>query len=169
MGKFEDALKKYAEYVINKSKENLAKGGKYGSYNKSGELSNSLEYKIVKGKVSFLGENYGVFQDQGVKGAKSTYLSSSESPYRYRNLKPPANVFEQWIKKSKASLKTKFVTSLSRYSLLSGSNTEFSLKYVFIVFIAAFNCSSSLYCFDTVSILQLYWIDTVSILYPYCT
>jgi len=125
MGKFEDALKKYAEYVINKSKENLAKGGKYGSYNKSGELSNSLEYKIVKGKVSFLGENYGVFQDQGVKGAKSTYLSSSESPYRYRNLKPPANVFEQWIKKSNIQGRDKktgrFITRKSLSFIIANS------------------------------------------------
>ena len=96
MGKFEDALKKYAEYVINKSKENLAKGGKYGSYNKSGELSNSLEYKIIKGKVSFLGENYCVFQDQGVKGAKSTYPESRTSPHKYTNKMPPSNVFDRW-------------------------------------------------------------------------
>ena len=100
MGKFEEILKEYADFVINKSKENLQKGGKYGSYNKSGALSSSLSYKIIQGKVSFLGENYGVFQDQGVKGSKSNYIESSESPYRYRNLKPPAQVFEKWIKTS---------------------------------------------------------------------
>ena len=41
MGSFDNALKKYAEYVIKKAKDNLAKGGKYGSQDKSGALSNS--------------------------------------------------------------------------------------------------------------------------------
>ena len=100
MGKFEEALEKYANYVVKKAKENLAKGGKYGSYDKSGALSNSLGYKINKGKVSFLGENYGVFLDQGVKGAKSTYPESSTSPHKYTTKMPPSSVFDKWTIKS---------------------------------------------------------------------
>ena len=54
MDNLQEALKKYAEYVVKKAKDNLAKGGKFGSYDKSGALSRSLSYKIDNGKVSFL-------------------------------------------------------------------------------------------------------------------
>lgn len=100
MSEFEKALKNYADFVISKSKQNLAKGGINGTHNKSGALSKSLEYKIKNGKVSFLGLKYGEYIDQGVKGAKSTYPESSASPFRYRNLKPPASVFDKWTIKS---------------------------------------------------------------------
>ena len=94
MGKFEQALKNYAEYVIKKAKENLAKGGKYGTQDKSGVLSNSLSYKINKSKVSFLSENYGAFQDQGVRGSKSTYPESRTSDFKFTNKMPPSSVFD---------------------------------------------------------------------------
>ena len=100
MSEFEKALKKYADFVIKKSQQNLSKGGKYGSYNKSGALSKSLDYKINKGKVTFRGLKYGEYLDQGVKGAKTTYPESSTSPFRYRNLRPPASVFDKWTIKS---------------------------------------------------------------------
>ena len=100
MSEFEKALKKYADFVIKKSQQNLSKGGKFGSYNKSGALSKTLDYKINKGKVTFRGLKYGEYLDQGVKGAKSTYPESSTSPFRYRNSKPPASVFENWSKLS---------------------------------------------------------------------
>ena len=41
-----------------------------------------------------------MYQDQGVKGAKSTYSESSKSPFRYTNKMPPSSVFDKWtIKK----------------------------------------------------------------------
>ena len=117
MGKFEEALEKYANYVIKKAKENLAKGGKYGSYDKSGALSNSLGYKINKGKVSFLGENYGVFLDKGVKGAKSTYPESSTSPHKYTTKMPPSSVFDKWTIKSGIAPRDKKGRFIKRKSL----------------------------------------------------
>jgi len=100
MSKFEKALKKYAEFVINKSRQNLQKGGKYGTHNKSGALSRSLEYKIQDGKVSFLSLKYGSYIDQGVKGAKSTYPESRTSPFKYTTKQPPSSVFDKWTIKS---------------------------------------------------------------------
>ena len=64
MDKLQEALKKYAEYVVKKAKENLAKGGKFGSYDKSGALSRSLGYKINKGKLVKNYEDIGNF-DKG--------------------------------------------------------------------------------------------------------
>jgi hypothetical protein len=79
MGKFEEALEEYAKYVIQQSRSNLTKKG----INASSNLYKSLEYKIEKGKVSFLSANYGVFQDQGVRGKNAYYSQSAESPYRF--------------------------------------------------------------------------------------
>ena len=100
MSEFRKALEKYAKFVIDKSRQNLQKGGKYGTHNKSGALSKSLEYKIVGDKVSFISLKYGEYLDKGVKGAKSTYPESSASPFKYRNLKPPSSVFDKWTIKS---------------------------------------------------------------------
>ena len=100
MSEFRKALEKYAKFVVKKSRENLEKGGKYGSHNKSGALSKSIEYTIKDDKVSFLSEKYGEFLDQGVKGSKSTYPESSASPFKYTNKRPPSSVFDKWSVKS---------------------------------------------------------------------
>lgn len=100
MSEFKKALEKYAKFVVKKSRENLEKGGKYGSHNKSGALSKSIEYTIKDNKVSFLSLKYGEFLDQGVKGSKSTYPESSASPFKYTNKMPPSSVFDKWSVKS---------------------------------------------------------------------
>ena len=94
MGKFDDALEKYAKYIIQQSRSNLTKKGD----SSSGALYKSLGYKIQGTKVSFLGEKYGVYQDQGVKGAESTYSQSRNSKHKYTSKMPPSSVFEKWIK-----------------------------------------------------------------------
>ena len=117
MGKFEQQLKKYADFVVKKSRENLSKGGRFGTHNKSGALSRSIEYKISNGKVSFLALNYGEFLDQGVKGAKSTYPESSQSPFRYRDKRPPASAFDKWRVKSGIAPRDKEGKFIKRKSL----------------------------------------------------
>jgi hypothetical protein len=125
MSEFKKALEKYAEFVINKSRQNLQKGGKYGTHNKSGVLSKSLEYKIKGDKVSFLSEDYGEYLDKGVKGAKSTYPESSASPFKYTTKRPPAEVFEKWIKKSNIQGRDKktgrFITRQSLSYIIANS------------------------------------------------
>jgi hypothetical protein len=79
MGKFDDALEVYAKYVIQQSRSNLTKK----DVKASGSLYKSLGYTIKGTKVSFLGENYGVFQDQGVRGTEAYYSKSANSPYRF--------------------------------------------------------------------------------------
>ena len=79
MGKFEDALNKYAKYVIQQSRSNLTKKGNKAS----GALYKSLGYEITEDSISFTGEDYGVFQDQGVKGKNAYYSASANSPFRF--------------------------------------------------------------------------------------
>jgi len=125
MSEFKKALEKYAKFVINKSRQNLQKGGRYGTYNKSGVLSKSLEYRIKGDKVSFLSEDYGEYIDKGVKGAKSTYPESSASPFKYTTKRPPAEVFEKWIKKSNIQGRDKktgrFITRQSLSYIIANS------------------------------------------------
>ena len=74
MSEFKDAIIKYARYVIDESKKNLAKDGKSG-----GKLEKSLDYKVKQNRgnsgrfesgynVEFFMEDYGDYQDLGVKG-----------------------------------------------------------------------------------------------------
>ncbi|MGY8865947.1 MAG: hypothetical protein ACKVJK_09980, partial [Methylophagaceae bacterium] len=66
-----DELNRFAKYVISQSRANLTRGKK----NSSKELYNSLDSNVKVSKnsfeLTFLMEEYGVFQDKGVKGTKS--------------------------------------------------------------------------------------------------
>ena len=88
-----DALNKFAKYVIQQSRSNLTKGKK----NASKELYNSLDSDVKVSKnsfeLSFLMENYGVFQDKGVSGTEKKY----DTPFKYTNKRPPASAFSQWV------------------------------------------------------------------------
>lgn len=79
MGKFEEALEKYAKYVIQQSRSNLTKKGT----DATGALYRSLDYEVKGSHVTFLSENYGVFQDQGVRGTEAFYSQSASSPFRF--------------------------------------------------------------------------------------
>jgi len=67
-----DVLKRFRDYVIQQSRSNLSKGGK----NVSKELYNSLKGEIVSegdfSIVAFKMNDYGYYQDQGVKGKSSS-------------------------------------------------------------------------------------------------
>ena len=125
MSEFKKALEKYAEFVIKKSRENLQKGGKYGTHNKSNALSKSLEYKIKDDKVSFISLKYGDYLDKGVKGAKSTYPESFASPFKYTDKRPPAEIFEKWSKQSNIQGRDKktgrFITRKSLSFIIANS------------------------------------------------
>ena len=80
-------LTKFANYVIQQARTNLTKGRRNSSRN----LYNSLSYDLQTGpnsfSLTFSMDDYGEYQDKGVKGAKSTYTSAQQSPYKYTNKK----------------------------------------------------------------------------------
>ena len=86
-------LNRFAKYVIKQSRTNLTKGKK----NSSKKLYNSLDYDINVSpnsfSLSFLMEDYGVFQDKGVSGIKKKY----NTPYSYTNKMPPPSKMDKWI------------------------------------------------------------------------
>lgn len=83
----EKALNTFAKYVIQQSRSNLTKGRKpYGSYNDTKALYNSLGYDLNVSPNSFSlsinMEDYGAFQDQGVKG-KTSSAKAPKSPFKF--------------------------------------------------------------------------------------
>ena len=78
----EKELKNFAKYVVTKSRMNLRSSDK----NSSGDLSRSLDSDVKVSKnsfeLSFLMEDYGVFQDKGVRG-KSSSAKAPNSPFKF--------------------------------------------------------------------------------------
>jgi len=106
-------LTKFAKFVIQQSRSNLTKG----KHNFDRTLYNSLNYQLSVGENSFTlifdMEDYGMLQDQGVKGAGGTRKSTSafnrrdnkgkiwkqkapNSPFKFKDKKPPVSAFKQW-------------------------------------------------------------------------
>ena len=129
MSKFKKALEKYAKYVIQQSRSNLTKANSKAS----GKLYDSLSYKIDGTNVKFESEEYGLYQDQGVRGAKSYYADkgTSSSPFKYTTKMPPSSVFDKWtIKKGIAPRdeKGRFINRKSLNYLIARSIYEKGIR-----------------------------------------
>ena len=78
----EKELKNFAKYVVTKSRMNLKTSDK----NSSGELAKSLDSDVKVSKnsfqLTFSMEDYGVFQDKGVRG-KTSSTKAPNSPFRF--------------------------------------------------------------------------------------
>ena len=81
--KTKQALELFAKAVKLKAQQNLKKKKQISS----GKLYDSIDYNLDVFKNSFTlefyMEDYGTFMDLGVKGSKSTYPESRNSPYKY--------------------------------------------------------------------------------------
>ena len=97
--KVQEALNAFGASVVERAKENLKIGGKYGTHNASGKLSNSLNYKSKVNPNSiefdFYAEDYWKELDFGTKGSKSSNKAPN-SPY-----KANANIaaIDRWVVK----------------------------------------------------------------------
>lgn len=96
-----NALNAFGKYVVQQSRSNLTKSQK----SVSGKLYESITYNIDevnKGyKILFEMEDYGMYQDRGVKGTKS---GRSLSGFRYREssnligLEYKTGIFAEWAR-----------------------------------------------------------------------
>lgn len=83
-GNIETVLNKFGKYVVQQARSNLSKKSK----NVSKELYNSISYEVNVSQdgssFSFVlkMEDYGEFQDKGVKG-KTSSAKAPNSPYRF--------------------------------------------------------------------------------------
>lgn len=97
----EALIKRFRDYVIQQSRSNLSKSRK----NNTKELYNSLKGEIVSEKnysiVGFKMADYGMFQDQGVKG-KSSSRKAPNSPFKFGSGSGKkgglTNGIEKWVK-----------------------------------------------------------------------
>lgn len=83
--KVQEALNAFGASVVERAKQNLKIGGKYGTHNASGKLSNSLNYKSKVNPNSiefdFYAEDYWKELDFGTKGSESS-TKAPNSPYK---------------------------------------------------------------------------------------
>lgn len=96
-------LQRFSKRVISRSRANLTRGKK--NVNKT--LWNSLGSKIKVSSdrflVSFVMEDYGIFQDKGVKGANPSLVKGGiqkapNAPFRFKTKMPPVDAIAQWAK-----------------------------------------------------------------------
>ena len=108
-----EELNRFAKYVITQSRANLTRQKK----NSSKELYNSLESNVKVSKnsfeLTFMMEDYGVFQDKGVSGVKKKY----NTKYAYTNKMPPPSKMDKWIVKKGIAPRDKNGKFISRKSL----------------------------------------------------
>ena len=85
-------LDEFKANVISEAKRNLS------AQNTSGRLKDSLKGYVKESKnsiqVSFEMEDYGFYQDRGVKGKKG---GKSLDGYKYTNKMPPPKALDKWI------------------------------------------------------------------------
>jgi len=109
-----DALNAFAKYVIQQSRNELTKQGKA-----DGDLYKTLGGQVSKTAKGFKlvmeMEDYGKFQDRGVKGADPSRLSpnakitgqqAANSPFRF-GTKSSAGTFKQFVKRMSLFAKQK--------------------------------------------------------------
>lgn len=99
----QEALEDFKRYVIQQARTNLTKGKK----NVDKKLYNSLQGFVEKSpagfRLYFEMEDYGMFQDKGVSGKKRKY----DTPFSYKNKKPPIGPLAEWAKKKNIRLRDK--------------------------------------------------------------
>lgn len=112
----QEELDKFKKYVIQQSKSNLTKlkiNDKKGLYNAIKGEAKAMPNSFY---LSFdLGE-YGAFVDKGVKGADPSQVSPNakikgqqapNSPYSFKDKRPPSSLIEQWAKRKNLRLRDK--------------------------------------------------------------
>jgi hypothetical protein len=81
----QQALNEFGAMVVQRAQANLKKGGKYGTYNASGNLSRSLTFKTKINPNSlefdFYAEDYWKQLDYGTTGSQSS-RKAPKSPYK---------------------------------------------------------------------------------------
>ena len=123
-----EILNKYGKYVVQQSRSNLAKDKKGG-----GALYKSVRYELDNESgaflMSFLMEDYGIYVDEGVKGANPSLIKGGKqkaptSKFKYTNKMPPMKILADWAK----SKNLRFRTADGKYTKGSNRSMGFVLQ-----------------------------------------
>jgi hypothetical protein len=112
----EDELNKFSKYVIQQARTNLTKDEKKGSLYESLSAEIIIENDAIF--VEFLMNDYGVFVDEGVKGANPRLVDSSItgrvgvqkapfSRFKYKSKRPPLDMLISWAKSKNIRFRVK--------------------------------------------------------------
>jgi hypothetical protein len=102
-------IKRFRDYVVSQSRANLTRQGK--NFTKSlynsikGEIVNEQNYTIV----GFIMDEHGAYQDQGVKGAKSSN-KAPKSPFKFGKGNKSGgltNGIGKWVEKKRIQFRDK--------------------------------------------------------------
>ena len=95
------ALRNFAHTVVKEAKNNAR------AKSVSGAMANSISSNVVVGQdvsiISFFMEQYGQYQDLGVKGRKSgksvgkQYYGSGATEFKYTDKAPPPSSLDKWV------------------------------------------------------------------------
>ena len=105
-------LQSFGKYVVQQSRSNLTKQ----KHNVSKDLYNSIHYDLTEKNgnydLAFIMDEYGTFLDKGVKGANPSLVKDGKqkgrnSPYSFRNKRPPMQPLADWAKKRNIRLRDK--------------------------------------------------------------
>ena len=118
MSEFKKAMQNYANYVVREARNNLAKEGKAG-----GQLDKSLGFELKqnrgsKGKfesgynVEFFMEDYGIYQDLGVKGKDPSKVSPNA---KRKGQQAPNSPFKFGSGKSRGDFKS-FTEKMAQFA-----------------------------------------------------
>ena len=124
----QEVLTKYAKYVVQQAKTNLTKDGKG-----SGALYESVKYILETDPdaflLDFLMEDYGIYVDEGVKGANPSLIKGGIqkapiSKFKYTNKMPPMQILANWAK----SKNIRFRNAKGQYAKGSNRSMGFALQ-----------------------------------------
>ena len=101
LNRTKEALDDFKKYVIQQARTNLTKGKKNVDKKLYNSLQGFLDESPAGFRLYFEMEDYGMFQDKGVSGKKKKY----DTPFSYKNKKPPIGPLAQWAKKKNIRLR----------------------------------------------------------------
>jgi len=102
----EDELNKFGKYVIQQARTRLTREKRNSSKTLYNSLAMFLDKDQNRRTLSFEMEDYGMFQDRGVKGANPSLVKNGKqkapnSPFKYRNKYPPLDAMIKFAKARK--------------------------------------------------------------------
>ena len=107
------ALNDFGKYVVQQSRSRLTKGNQGG-----GALYDSIRYTLDEEQKGFIldfyMEDYGKFQDQGVKGANPSLIKGGKqkaptSKFSYKQKMPPMKPLRDWAQSKNIRFRDKKV------------------------------------------------------------
>ena len=101
LNRTKEALDDFKKYVIQQARTNLTKGKKNVDKKLYNSLQGFLDESPAGFRLYFEMEDYGMFQDKGVSGKKNKY----DTPFSYKNKRPPIGPLAQWAKKKNIRLR----------------------------------------------------------------